>query len=76
MRFADGSYYTGSFLEGKMHGIGSYFWAATGHRYEGEYSDNFRNGQGKYFYDATRFKEGIWKGGVLQAAQPSQSPAV
>lgn len=56
MRYPDGSYYSGDFEGGRMHGKGKYFWASTGHWYEGEYKCNFRDGWGKYFYSEEDFE--------------------
>lgn len=51
MKYPDGSYYTGDFEAGRMHGKGKYFWAKTGHWYEGEYKSNFREGWGRYYFN-------------------------
>jgi hypothetical protein len=51
LRYSDGSYYTGDFEDGKMHGFGKYYWQPTGHWYEGEYKNNLKAGKGKYYYN-------------------------
>jgi hypothetical protein len=66
MTYADGSFYEGDFVEGKMHGNGKYFWTDTGHWYEGEYKMNFKDGFGRYYFDSDNFQEGIWKAGLLE----------
>jgi len=54
--YADGSYFEGDLIDGKMHGNGKYFWESTGHWYEGEYKFNFKDGLGKYYFDSNNFR--------------------
>jgi hypothetical protein len=53
MRYPDGSYYTGGFEGGKMHGKGRYTWTKTGNWFVGTYKDNVREGHGTYHYSET-----------------------
>lgn len=59
-QWADGSQYTGQFLDGEMHGAGHLI-RADGERYEGGWKRNQRCGQGVLVApDGSRY-EGAWE---------------
>jgi hypothetical protein len=67
---ADGSTYSGTFLNGRFHGKGIYTWP-DGSRYEGTWADGIPEGPGRL----TRFDgsvlEGAWTAGTLVFGGPT-----
>jgi hypothetical protein len=46
----NGDTYVGQVKDGKMHGLGTYRWAASGDRYVGQWEYGVRQGQGTFFW--------------------------
>ena len=60
MKYADGHFYSGSWLHNLRNGWGMMIWP-LGHRYEGYWSGNEREGEGVMIYNDGRTVEGIWR---------------
>jgi hypothetical protein len=68
----DGFVYTGEWLDGEIHGIGTATYA-NGDRYEGAFDKGKRQGKGKLTYAGGEVAEGEWLAGVL-VAPPETAP--
>lgn len=62
-RYPDGSEYSGSFRNAKMHGEGTYTYAGRGEKYVGDWRNGVINGQGTYYYRSGNRYEGEWRNG-------------
>ncbi|GKY98075.1 hypothetical protein MPSEU_000765400 [Mayamaea pseudoterrestris] len=60
LTYNNGSSYTGSFLNGLMHGPGRLVFS-NGSVYQGEFQNNFFHGNGKTFMSHGDWYEGTWK---------------
>lgn len=56
-----GEYYIGNYLDGYLHGYGSYFY--NNGYYEGQWVKNHRTGEGKYFFNNGEVWSGEWNNG-------------
>ena len=59
MTFTDGSYFTGHWKDGHMHGRGQFVWK-TGQKYKGDYHIGKKEGFGVYHYNKIKYYEGMW----------------
>ena len=67
--YADGSTYTGDFVDGLRHGQGTYTWADGG-RYEGQWHEGKKHGQGEYFFKASESTfMGRWSEGAFEEGE-------
>jgi len=62
-RYPDGSEYSGSFRNAKMHGQGTYVYAKRGEKYVGQWRNGVINGQGVYYYRSGNRYDGQWRNG-------------
>lgn len=46
----NGNYYIGGWMNNKMHGKGTFFWAGSGKREEATYAKNIKQGTGKIIH--------------------------
>jgi len=60
--YPSGNTYSGTFLEGKKHGHGSYTYY-NGNSYVGDFFDDLPNGQGLFTYDNGVHYDGQWSNG-------------
>ena len=57
---SDGSYYKGSFDEGKKTNYGEFYYD-NGSHYEGFWLDNLKHGTGRFFFNPNLYYSGLWK---------------
>ena len=57
---SDGSYYKGSFVNGKKNFYGEFHYD-NGSHYEGYWLDNLKNGKGQFFFNSNLYYSGLWK---------------
>lgn len=57
---SDGSYYKGSFINGKKSNYGEFFYD-NGSHYEGYWLENLKHGKGQFFFNPDLFYSGLWK---------------
>ena len=62
--FADGSFYEGEFLDGKINGHGSYI-NAMGEQFEGDFKHGYFHGKGTFLSAVDEVYEGTWFEGLL-----------
>jgi hypothetical protein len=62
---ASGDRYEGNFVQSRLEGKGTYYWA-IGDRYEGAFENGKIHGQGKSVWDDGREYEGDWVQGQMQ----------
>ena len=62
LAYPDGRTYTGTFKDGKFHGLGTYHWPEEGKTYEGEFKQGKNKGFCKWTRDNGKASYGIWKG--------------
>lgn len=50
MKFGNGDYYQGQFLDDQKNGVGKFYWEQLKDSYDGEWENDKRNGQGTYIW--------------------------
>ena len=61
INYSNGDKYVGQVVNGKRHGIGTYYFFETGDKFWGHWANGKRNGIGKYYYADGQIKSGVWK---------------
>lgn len=64
INYSNGDTYTGSIVDNKRSGKGTYTWSGINKKYEGEWSNDLFNGTGSYQYNAFDVLSGTWQNGV------------
>jgi len=65
---ADGSQYTGSWVDNRREGIGTML-APDGSIFHGEYHENMKHGHGRLQFPDGNIFEGDWQGNVIVAKE-------